>query len=231
MAEFEFAGTTFRGGKMFAVLTALSTLGGGAWAGFEFYADYMDMKEIVQNIDIDEIAAANALQLQKLEDAIGYTQDIKDDLKGDIARSENLIGILEDQVIAAETTVRDLRKDIYAKLDAFEERLRITLKDNQDTMANLRDTISTNLDNSEARIKNTQNSIGGTLEGIRTEMNELQKDVTSSIREVEATIRASEKDVRNTMRDTQTNIDSEMRLLEKDLKETIQEALDNPLSE
>ena len=31
MAEFEFAGTTFRGGKMFVVLTALSTLGGGAW--------------------------------------------------------------------------------------------------------------------------------------------------------------------------------------------------------
>ena len=50
MAEFEFAGTTFRGGKMFAVLTALSTLGGGLWAGFEFYKDYMDMKEIVQNI-------------------------------------------------------------------------------------------------------------------------------------------------------------------------------------
>ena len=231
MAEFEFAGMTFKGGKMFAVLTALSTLGGGAWAGFEFYKDYMDMKEIVQNIDIDEIAAANALQLQKLEDAIGYTQDIKDDLKGDIVRAENLIGVLEDQVVAAENTVRDLRKDIYSKLDAFEERLRLTLKDNQDTMANLRDTISTNLDNSEARIKDTQNSIGDTLEGIRTEMNQLQKDVTSSIREVEATIRASEKDVRNTMRDTQTNIDSEMRLLEKDLKEVIQEALDNPLSE
>ena len=53
MAEFEFAGTTFRGGKMFAILTALSTLGGGAWGGFEIYKDYMDMKEIIQEIDID----------------------------------------------------------------------------------------------------------------------------------------------------------------------------------
>ena len=51
MAEFEFAGMTFRGGKIAVILTALSTLGGVAWAGFEFYADYMDMKEIVQNID------------------------------------------------------------------------------------------------------------------------------------------------------------------------------------
>lgn len=219
MSELEFAGMKFKGGKMFAVLTALSTLGGGAWAGFEFYADYMDMKEIVQNIDIDEIAAANALQLQKLEDAIGYTQDIKDDLKGDIARSENLIGVLEDQIIAMETTVRDLRKDVYNKLDTFEERLRLTLKDNQNTMTDLRDRISTNLENSEARIKETQSSIGDTLEGVRNEMNVLQKDVTASIREVEAGVRQMDKDIR-----------TDMKQLDKDLSEKLQEALDNPLS-
>jgi len=219
MSELEFAGMKFKGGKMFAVLTALSTLGGGAWAGFEFYADYMDMKEIVQNIDIDEIAAANTLQLQKLEDAIGYTQDIKDDLKGDIARSENLIGVLEDQIIAMENTVRDLRKDVYNKLDTFEERLRLTLKDNQDTMTDLRDRISTNLENSEARIKETQSSIGDTLEGVRNEMNVLQKDVTASIREVEAGVRQTDKDIR-----------TDMKQLDKDLSEKLQEALDNPLS-
>jgi len=219
MSELEFAGMKFKGGKMFAVLTALSTLGGGAWAGFEFYADYMDMKEIVQNIDIDEIAAANTLQLQKLEDAIGYTQDIKNDLKGDISRSENLIGVLEDQIIAMETTVRDLRKDVYNKLDTFEERLRLTLKDNQDTMTDLRDRISTNLENSEARIKETQSSIGDTLEGVRNEMNVLQKDVTASIREVEAGVRQTDKDIR-----------TDMKQLDKDLSEKLQEALDNPLS-
>ena len=77
MPEFEFGGMTFRGGKMVAVLTALSTAGGAAWGGFEFYKDYMDMKEIIQNIDIDEIAAANELQLQKLNDAIDYTTEIR----------------------------------------------------------------------------------------------------------------------------------------------------------
>ena len=66
MAEVEFGGLKFKGGKMVAVLTALSTLGGAAWGGFEFYKDYMDMKEIIQNIDIQEIQAANELQLQKL---------------------------------------------------------------------------------------------------------------------------------------------------------------------
>ena len=219
MAEFEFGGMTFKGGKMFAVITALSTAGGALWGGFEFYKDYMDMKEIIQNIDIQEITAANELQLQKLEDAIGYTQDIKSDLKSDIDRIEGLVDSLEDQVIEAENTVRELRSEVYAKLDAFEERLRLTLKDNQDTMADLRDKISTNLESSEARIKNTQASIGDTLEGVRNEMNQLQKDVTQSIREVEGLIRLSDKDLR-----------SDMKALDKSLSEKLQEALDNPLA-
>lgn len=230
MAEFEFGGMTFRGGKMFAILTALSTLGGAAWGGFEFYKDYMDMKEIIQNIDIQEIQAANELQLQKLEDAIAYTQDIKDDLKGDIDRLEGLIGQLEDKVIVAEDTVRALRTDVNNKLDTFEERLRLTLKDNQDTMANLRDRISTNSEQSESRIKDTQRSIESTLEGVRNEMNQLQKDVTASIREVEGTIRTSEKDVRDVMKDTVNDLEEKMDVLEDNIRELIQEAFNNPLS-
>ena len=219
MAEVEFGGLKFSGGKMFALLTALSTLGGAAWGGFEIYKDYMDMKEIIQNIDIDEIQAANALQLQKLDDAINYTVEIRKDLASDVERVESTVRVLEEQVNKAEETVRTLRNDVYTKLDTFEERLRLTLKNNQNTMADMRDRISTNLENSEARIKQTQSSIGDTLEGIRTEMNQVQKDVTSSIREVEAGVRQTDKDIR-----------IDMKALDKSLMERLQEALDNPLA-
>ena len=220
MAEMEFGGMTFRGGKMMVILTALSTLGGAAWGGFEFYKDYMDMREIVQNVDVDEIAAANDLQLQKLNDAIAYTQEIREDLAGDVSRIEGQFVLLEEQVQRAEKTVRALRNDVYTKLDTFEERFRLTLKDNQDTMADLRDKISTNLEESEARIKATQASIGNTLESIRNDMNEQQKDVTASIREVEASARLLDKDIR-----------TDMKALDKEIFERLQEALDNPLSQ
>ena len=49
MAEVEVGGVKFTGGKMFAVITALSTLGGVAWGGFEFYNDYRNMKEQIQS--------------------------------------------------------------------------------------------------------------------------------------------------------------------------------------
>ena len=52
MAEMEFAGLKFKGGKIFVVLTALTTLGGGLWGGFEFYKDYLNMKEQIQNNNI-----------------------------------------------------------------------------------------------------------------------------------------------------------------------------------
>ena len=47
--EVEFAGVKFRGGKIFVIITPLSTLGGGLYAGFEFYKDYTDMKEQIQS--------------------------------------------------------------------------------------------------------------------------------------------------------------------------------------
>ena len=37
MAELEFAGIKFKGGKIVIIITALSTLAGGLWGGFEFY--------------------------------------------------------------------------------------------------------------------------------------------------------------------------------------------------
>ena len=106
MAEFEIGGMTFKGGKMFVVLTALSTLGGTAWAGFEFYADYMDMKEVVQNIDTDEIESRNLRIEQMLEDAISYTRDIKSGLRDDIISIEKQADRVEDKVRESEEKVR-----------------------------------------------------------------------------------------------------------------------------
>ena len=127
MAEFEFGGMTFRGGRMMVVLTALSTAGGALWGGFEFYKDYMDMKEIIQNIDIEAIQAANELQLQKLEDAIDYTRDIKDDLRQDIIRAE---GVAED----ASRRAKDVQDSIDERLREIENLNRETEKDVRDTM-------------------------------------------------------------------------------------------------
>ncbi len=108
MAEFEFAGMTFRGGKAMILVTALSTLGGASWAVFEFYKDYMDMKEIVQNIDVGAIEARNDVIETKLDEAIEYTRDIKSGLRDDIISIEKQADRVEDTVREVESEVRDM---------------------------------------------------------------------------------------------------------------------------
>ena len=108
MAEVEFAGMTFKGGKMMVLLTALSTLGGAAWGGFEFYNDYRNMKEVVENIDVDAITAQNELVLTKLDEAIDYTRDIKSGLRDDIMGIEKQADRVEDMVRESEEKVREM---------------------------------------------------------------------------------------------------------------------------
>ena len=148
MAEFEFAGTTFRGGKMFAILTALSTLGGGVWAGFEFYADYMDMKEIVQNIDIQAIKADNALVVTKLEEAIDYTRDIKQGLKDDIIRMER---VTDD----TNRRMKVLQRDIDLRMRELSDLSRESEKDARDTMRETEDRIDGKMEKLDASLRKT----------------------------------------------------------------------------
>ncbi len=147
MAEVEIAGMTFKGGKMAIILTALSTLGGASWAGFEFYKDYMDMKEIVQNIDVDAIEARNTQIEQKHRDAIEYTRDIKSGLRDDILSIEKQADRVEDKARNMEEKVRDM---IDKASERFETRRDSLIKDNRELKElekRLNDKIQKALDN------------------------------------------------------------------------------------
>ena len=152
MAEFEFGGMTFKGGKMFAILTALSTASGALWGGFEIYKDYMDMKEIIQNIDTDAIAARNDVIETQLAEAIDYTRDIKNGLRDDLLKLEQAIDRMEDTIDNAELRIRttqddiestlegirtemnELQKDVTASIREVEATIRESEKDVRDTM-------------------------------------------------------------------------------------------------
>ena len=142
MAEFEFAGMTFKGGKMAIVLTALSTLGGASWAAFEIYKDYMDMKEIVQNIDVAAIEARNNEMTVKLDTAIEYTRDIKSGLRDDILRIEKQADRAEDKVRASEEKVREM---IDSASERFENKRDSVMSDTDRGMKGLEDRLQKKL--------------------------------------------------------------------------------------
>ena len=122
MAEIEYGGIKVGGSKLLLVLPLIGTLGGGLWAGFEFYKDYMNMKEIIANIDTDEIAAKNAVLATKLDEALEYSRDIKNGLRDDIVRLERIVDKVEDDINGVEDDVR-------VTIDDAEERFEVKRQD------------------------------------------------------------------------------------------------------
>ena len=125
MAEIEFAGIKFKGGKMVAVAMGLSTLVGGLYGGFEVYKDYMDMKEMIQSYvapDLSGFQEQLSVIEQKMantEDAVlqatDYARDIRNDLKDDVSRVEVIVDRIEDRV-------NDSEKDMREMIDLAEQR-------------------------------------------------------------------------------------------------------------
>jgi uncharacterized coiled-coil DUF342 family protein len=149
MAEFEFAGMTFRGGKMVAVVMALSTLGGGLYGAFEFYKDYMDMKEAIQNYTAPDLSGfdkklavlreemssvkteVNVIKNSVVE-AADYTRDIKNDLKNDIRQMDKVVGQVERETKQAQ---RDMDKDLRELRKQVDDKIQKALNNPLSVMA------------------------------------------------------------------------------------------------
>jgi cell division protein FtsB len=154
MAEFEFAGMTFKGGKMFAILTALSTLGGGAWGAFEFYNDYRNMKEQIESYvapDLSHIEQELAVQsetmtsIQQKMEQLSLKLDLAEDrLTEDMDKVESLARRVDD---TTSTTQRELRDDVYSIESKVNERMRTLDQDLRETRKELEEKMQIILDN------------------------------------------------------------------------------------
>ena len=154
MAEFEFAGMTFRGGKMVVILTALSTLGGGAWGAFEFYNDYRNMKAQITSYvapDLSHIDQELAVQKETMTSieaglsALSLKIDaLKSDLNTDMDKVEALARRVDDTTA---TTQRELRDDVYEIEIRVNERMRTLDQDLRGVRKDLEEKIQIILDN------------------------------------------------------------------------------------
>ena len=151
MAEVEFAGLKFKGGKIFVIITALTTLGGGLWGGFEFYKDYLTMKQQIQeyvapdlsefdkNIaltkeemssktellqtEIEMLMGEMEMMMQEIRLVSDVANELKNDLRQDVRRIESIVNDVEQQ------TKEDSRDNA--------QELKTTIKDIEDDMKKL----------------------------------------------------------------------------------------------
>ena len=133
MAEIEFAGIKFKGGRMVAIAMGLSTLVGGAYGAFEVYKDYTDMKEMIQSYVAPDLSGFQE-QLSVIEQKMANTEDsviqatdyartIKNDLKDDVTRIETLVDRLEDDIRESEKEVREMVDEADIRFDTKRDQL------------------------------------------------------------------------------------------------------------
>jgi peptidoglycan hydrolase CwlO-like protein len=159
-----------------ALFALLGTIGGGLYGGFEVYKDYMDMKEIIQNVDTDAIEARNNVIETKLDEAIDYTRDIKGDLKNDIIKLEAQIDRLEDKIDESEVRINSTKKEID-----------ITLKEIRTEMNTLQKDVTSSIREVESIVRESEKGTRKEMRDLRTnletDMDTLEKDMKETVQE------------------------------------------------
>ena len=162
MAELEVAGIKFRGGKIFLVLTALTTAGGGLWGGFEFYKDYLNMKEQIQNYvapDLSEFDKNIALTKEEMSSKTELLQTEIDMLMGEMEMIMSEIRLVSD---VANELKNDLRQDVRRIEKIVNDVEQQIKEDSRDNARDLKETITSIEDDMkklEADIKEAQTEL------------------------------------------------------------------------
>ena len=140
MTSSEYAGMKVSGGKIFAIITLLSALGGAAWTGFTFYQDYLDMKEKIitytepdlsgfdKRIDLikQEVEAVRnelKLILDEVNLVASTAKELKDDLKADLRQMEGDIRHITEIVNDVEDRQKEDNRELLDELKIMEENL------------------------------------------------------------------------------------------------------------
>ena len=133
MAEIEYAGVKVGGSKALLIIPLLGTIIGALWGGFEIYQRYLDMEAKIDSYiapDLtgieQELAVIEETLIsvsESVELAREYTRTIKNDLKDDLARQEQLMERLEDKVNSSQDEIDETIDEAEERFDARRDAL------------------------------------------------------------------------------------------------------------
>ena len=139
MAEVSFGGVSFKGGRIVVIITALTTLIGAMWGGFEFYKDYLNMKDKIQSYSAPDLSGfdkrlelvtqkSDVLQqeismiIQEVQLVSDVANELKNDLRQDVRRIERIVNDVEQMI---KEDQRQNSEDLKYTMRDIEERMEL----------------------------------------------------------------------------------------------------------
>ena len=133
MPSIEYSGMKVSGGKAFAILTLLGALGSGAWAVFEFWINYQDLKQKVLEYTApnlshyDEQLAVLKSEIDMILDEItivaDVAKDLKNDMKADLRQMNGDIRHITEIVNDVEDRQKEDARELLDEMKLLEESL------------------------------------------------------------------------------------------------------------
>lgn len=148
--EIDVGGVKFRGGKLFLIITILSSFVGVLWGGFEAYQRYLDMEakinsfvspdlsgfdkriDLVQQ-EVEMMQSELSMILDEITLVSDVAKELKNDLKSDVRRIETIVEDVETRVKEdSRENQRDLKEaieGIEADMTDLEEKVEKLIRD------------------------------------------------------------------------------------------------------
>lgn len=185
-----------------AVLAVLSTILGGLYGSFQVYDDYMGMKEIVQNIDVDVIETRN--------------REIEATLANVNTELTIQLSAIQKQIDDAEKRTRESKVDTRDHMNNLDTQARRVEKLVRDTEAEVRQIIQ----NAEERFDNKRDALQNQYDN---KANNLRDSNDSRMTDLESKVERDNEALRSSLQ-------RKMQELDDTLNNRLQKALDNPLA-
>ena len=211
MAELEYGGIKASGSKLLLIIPLLGTLGGGLWGGFEFYKDYMDMKEQIQSYvapDLSEFDKQIALQQEHqitVERHMDFVSEELELFKGEFAG-------VRDRITENTDYLRDAKHDLKDEMVRMEK----------------------HLDRIEDEVIKVEDEMRALADSLTVEVRALLDEGESEQDRLKRDVRAMIDDANNRFVDKVSGLEGyvkrELSVMEDRLTNKLTKALDNPLA-
>ena len=151
--EIDVGGIKFRGGKIFLIITILSSFVGVLWGGFEAYQRWLDMEERISKFvspdlsgfdkklevletEVNMLQSEIAIILEEVSLVADVAKELKNDLKADVRRIETIVEDVETRVKEdsrenskdLKETVKEIKEDMIELEEKVTKQIRNALE-------------------------------------------------------------------------------------------------------
>ena len=136
--EIDIGGIKFKGGRVFLIITILSSFIGVLWGGFEAYQRYLDMESKINSFvapdlsdydkridliqqEVEMMQSEMSMILEEVSLIADVTRDMKNEIKGDVRRIETIVEDVETRV---KEDSRENSKDLKLAIDDIEQQMK-----------------------------------------------------------------------------------------------------------